>query len=509
MNFRLNTALIASLALVLAACSDDEFTGEPQVRPQLPTMPIDGIALAQGDGATQAINLGTLVADNTPVKLADITEVKDFPSSEYNLVFKMEVAKDASFANAKEVETEVVDNAVYVPSAQLQDIVTEVITKDPRNVVDLYARLAPYAENDAASVRLGADDQWFSYVYKIKPAQPYTIDDSYYIVGNFNNWTASDEYKFTHSATNVYDDPLFAYVLEVDEALGNAGVEWKLLPGAYYGKADAADHFLGIEPSEKNPAEGTLVAAPGANSTLAGTFSGEGRRLISVNMHDLTSMVVYAFDRLWAPGAGSSTSNFDKVQQLFTTDFINFKGMAVLRGNWWLTGQASIKGVNFVEKAETTPKEDEKTGTISGEIESSSANTPKMKVPTTRALYYVTANLSLYTYAITPITTINLVGAFNGWTADHTDDAATTALTPSSDCLTWTITDFTLTEASELKLNANNGWDINFGRKDSNDFAWLDGGSGNYNLEPGTYDITINFATLSADNQYTLTIVKK
>ena len=507
MNFRLNTALVAGLAIFMAACSDDEFTGEPQVRPQLPTMPIDGVALAQGDGATQAINLGTLVDDNTPVKVADITELKDFPSSEYDLMFKMEVAKDATFAGAKELETEIVDNAVYVPAAELQNAVTEIVTKDPRNVVDLYARFAPYAVNEASTVRLGADDAWFSFIYKIKPDQPYTIDDTYYIVGNFNNWTASDSYKFTHSDNNVYDDPLFAYILEVDETLGTVGVEWKLLPGAYYNAADAADHFLGIEPDAENPAKGTLVAAPGANSTLAGTFSGEGRRMISVNMHDLTSMVTYAFDRVWVPGAGSSTSNFNKVQQLFTSDFINFKGMAALRGNWWLTGQASIKGVNFVEAADTTPEEDGLN--ISGKLESSSANTPKMKVPSEKALYYVTANLSLFTYKITRIETINLVGEFNGWNANHKEDQATTALTPSSDFLTWTITGFKLENKSPLKLNANNGWDINLGFHGSNEYAWLDGSSGNYDLEPGTYDITISFASLSDDNQYSLSIVKK
>lgn len=507
MNFRLNTALVAGFALIMAACSDDEFTGEPQVRPQLPTMPIDGVALAQGDGATQAINLGTLVGENTPVKVADITELKDFPSSEYDLMFKMEVAKDASFAGAKELETEVKDNAVYVPAAELQNAVTEVVTKDPRNVVDLYARFAPYAVNDAATVRLGADDQWFKFTYKIKPDQPYTIDDTYYIVGNFNNWTASDQYKFTHSDNNVYDDPLFAFVLNVDEELGNAGVDWKVLPGAYLNDANAADHFLGIEPDTENPAKGTVVAAPGADATLAGTISGEGRRMISINMHDLTSMVTYAFDRIWVPGGGSSTSNFTKVPQLFTTDYINYKGMAALRGNFWFTGQAALKGVNFVEDAETEQVTDGLV--ISGKLVSSSTQTPKIKVPTTKALYYVTANLSLYTYAVTKIETINLVGEFNGWTADHKDDMDKTALTPSSDFLTWTIKDFVLENGGPLKLNANNGWDINFGEHGSNDYAWLDGGSGNYNLEAGTYDITINFATLSADNQYSLSIVKK
>ena len=46
MKLRFNIALFAALALGLAACSDDEYTGVPQVTPQEPTMPADAKRLA-------------------------------------------------------------------------------------------------------------------------------------------------------------------------------------------------------------------------------------------------------------------------------------------------------------------------------------------------------------------------------------------------------------------------------------------------------------------------------
>lgn len=501
MNFRLNTALIAGLALFMAACSDDEFTGEPQVRPQLPTMPVDGVALAQGDGAATAVNLGTLVADGGQVKVADITELKDFPSSEYNLVLELQLAKDgdAAFAGAKTLSTEIIDNGVYVPAQELQDAVTELSTKDPRHEVKLLGRFAAFAKNDASNVRLGGEDAWLGpFTYRLMPAQPYTIDDAYYLVGNFNNWTASEQYKLAHSDVNVYDDPLFSYVLEVDEAMGATGVIWKVLPGAYINSENPADHFLGIEVSETNPADGAIVAGPGSDATLAGAINGEGRRMITLNMEKLTSLVTYAFDRLWAPGAGTSTSDFNKVQQLYTTDYMTYNGMAALRGNWWLTGQPSQKGVNFVQAAETEPVTE---GLVTkGHIESSSTASPKMQIDKTKALYWISANLVQYTYDATKIETLGLVGGFNGW-----NEKENIELTPDKSCMVWTINDLVIEENTELKFNANKAWDISFGPGATGATRTND----NFSIEAGTYDITIDFAHLDENNCYAVTFTKK
>lgn len=71
-------------------------------------------------------------------------------------------------------------------------------------------------------------------------------------------------------------------------------------------------------------------------------------------------------------------------------------------------------------------------------------------------LYWCTANITALTYTTTPITSIGIIGdaTANGWNGD-------TAMTPSADFLTWTVT--TTLGEGELKFRANNDWAINLG----------------------------------------------
>ncbi len=82
--------------------------------------------------------------------------------------------------------------------------------------------------------------------------------------------------------------------------------------------------------------------------------------------------------------------------------------------------------------------------------------------------YMVNANLANMTYSLTPITTIGVIGGFNGWASDYVKlqyNTATGAWEGNCD----------IPAGTEFKFRANDGWDINWGG-DINNLSF-DGGN--------------------------------
>lgn len=95
---------------------------------------------------------------------------------------------------------------------------------------------------------------------------------------------------------------------------------------------------------------------------------------------------------------------------------------------------------------------------------------------------------------MTPITTWGMIGDFNSW-------GSSVAMTPSADFLTWT-GEITVADGQGWKFRANDSWDVcDLGGSLSN----LVFKGGNIVTGAGTYEVTLNLATLP----YTATLVKK
>ncbi|MDE6670403.1 MAG: hypothetical protein K2K26_12075 [Muribaculaceae bacterium] len=182
---------------------------------------------------------------------------------------------------------------------------------------------------------------------------------------------------------------------------------------------------------------------------------------------------------LFTPGEANG-NNVAASQPLAGWDQTNFQGYAHLNGTFKLVNSLT-SGKSYGMGAEE------------GTLQENGANIP---VPGDNGLYWVEVNLDEMTYKLTQISTIGMVGGFNGWSV-----ADAVALTPSSDFLTWTVTVKDMA-AGEWKFCANNDWAISLGTSLGN----LTQGGNNLQLaQDGTYEVVLHLN----DVPYTATMTKK
>lgn len=449
---KLNILLSAALVLGLAACDDKSDLGIPQTNPQLGLMTADGVTLAYGDDvAGNAISLGDFKDKN--INVIKLVEAVDLPE-DATISYVMEVATNENFTDAQKLT--VTDGAVA--ANDWEDAYLNIVGKSPLPVTN-WIRFAGYVHDGNSIARLGGPD--FYYLAKSLSVTPYDLQLP--VEASYNLVLGGQTYKMDHSSKHQYDDPVFSYIVDVTAEQANNGLEWAITTdnGQEYGVAETG------EPTDLS---GSLVAnGPKGIITLAGTVK------VEVNMLDLTYTISSAFPYMYTPGPANGWS-FNDNMLLSTTDYINYGGFVYVDGEFKLTGQANWDPLNWG-------------GDDNGNMVRGGDN---IKVDPS-GLYYVTANINELKYTLTHITTIGMIGGFNGWGGD-------VAMTPENDGKVWKGT-LTLEEKSEWKFRCNNGWDVNLGGSADN----LVNGGDNLVSEAGTYEVTLNLATLP----YTCTIVKK
>ncbi len=499
-------AFISGLALTfcLTACDDFELPNPPaQENPEPAIFDAAGLTLSQGSGtgADNAIDLTSLSEEGGNVVLAKITELKDFPS-DFDLTFKVDISATPGFEKVKTVDGEVSGDDVIVTPGVMQGAIRDVITKKP-DQLELYARFAAYAVKGTSTMRLGGEDVYYAdYKYDVVPMQPYTIEEAYYLVGSFCGWDLSQAIKFNRSSDlNVYDDPTFSVKIDVDAAYAAGGFEWKVVPQSTVTSGDFANGAYGASYNEGSTTAGFLVEAPTANDENAGSIAIEGPYLITIDLEAKSFVVSYAMDFLYCPGTASSFG-FRKAQMLSTSDYISYSGAAHLKKQWFLTAQASTKGLTFYQDTEIADVDN--TGIIysGGLMVPGEEDKPVQMVVEQDGLYWVEANVVALTYKASLMSSLSLVGDFNNWGSvpDNPDAVSDIDLTPSKDFLTWTATDVEFTDGS-FKVRANHAWDLDFGGAADN----VTFKGANIPVEAGKYDVSLSFVQIP----YVLTLTRK
>lgn len=504
-------ALICGVALSLGFWScDDELPNPPaQAYPQVPVFTGADLALSQANyGTPNALNLNEYAAAGEMVPVLDITKLENFPD-QYDLSIPMEVGSDEAFTKTATVETTITDNVVYVTAGQLTDAIRQLITKSPEELT-INARFPAYAVNgsgvDAATMRLGGEDvYYYTGQYAVLPYQTYTVENAYYLVGNFCNWDVKKGLLMSRAVTegDVYDNPTFTVKFDVTAEQAAAGYEYKVVPASAV-TAGTWDGAFGFQPTTSIDDDGNTVEEMNGNmldspeeKTQAGVIRTEGPYLLTINVEAMTYELNFAIDYLYVPGNGSSTYDFNKVPRLTTGDYINYQGAATLFRQFWFTAQPSIDGINYKQAEGTEPTVSGLT--TSGQLEITDATTGTRMTMATKGLYWMNVNLVSLRYSAVHLETVSLVGNFNGW-----KEKEAVKLSPSSDFMTWT---GTVDLDGEFKVNTNSSWDIDFGSTENaiGTPNKLDFKGGNINVAAGTYDVTVSFATLP----YTITLVKK
>lgn len=491
--------IIFGLAMGMAVASCSQFdlpnpTG--QENPQLPGFASDGLAIEQ---AAQTLDLPAARDAGTPVVLAHITKLTDFPADEYTLAFEMDIATTPDFADAATVPVDVNDKDIDIEAGALNSAISTNFTKDPADVT-LYARFAAYAtRGENTKIRLGGSDSYFygtDYQYLvIRFAPEHAIEDEYYLVGSFCGWDITKAVAMERDdEKSVYDNPVFTLDVDVTaDDVADGGYQWKIISGTTYHAAqwsDAAGSQYG--PAAADELVGTLVATSGAAAEGAGVITTASPYKVTVNMEDLT----YSFKAalLYTPG---DSNGWDQAtsQTLTTSDSKNYSGYAHLKGSFKLSAQPGWDGINYGIADEAVVKKDDKGNIISitGHLDTA-VDAKNLSVPAD-GLYYLEVNVVELTYTIIPVRTYGVIGDATpaGW-------GASTPLTPSADFLVWSATMELGTGV--LKFRANDEWAINLGGEPDNLTA---GGADMPSPGAGTYSVTLDLSK----HPYTATFAKK
>lgn len=494
-----------ALCLGFVGCNDIDLPNPPgQSNPDEAAFESTDLVVSQ---AATSINLVTLNAEQKQAPVAKIDKLDNFPAS-YGLEFELEVAKNADFYPVVTIPAEIEGDLVTVSPDDLNGAIRATITKDPSEV-NVMTRLAAYAVNGNSRIRLGGSENavYAQYDYQVTPFVPSrVIEDVYYLVGSFCNWDVKQGIAFTHVGQgSVYDTPDFSVKIDIDAAQASGdGYLWKVVPASAVA-AGTWDGAMGVIPSADSELNGLLVESPEAK-TNAGVLSTPSPYLISINVEALTYSVTFAFENLWVPSIGTSTTNFTKVLTLNTNDFITYSGASRLNKQWWITTEPSAKSGHQLYQSVTEPAVIDglvqKGGLVIFDANSEDENISGAKRMTISAdgLYWIEANLVKMTYKTTHLESVSLVGAFNGWNA-----AEAVKLTPSADFMTWT---GTVALDGMFKINTNGAWDVDFGGPTEGPIGsnvQLVYKGANMVVEAGTYDVTVKFNSYP----YTLDIVKK
>lgn len=492
-----------TLALALASCDNFDLPNPPgQTNVDQAAFANTDLALTQ---AAEAFNLKDANKENVDVKIADISKLENFPAG-YDLVVDMEIGSDDSFSKVATVTTTIVDNAVMVNPDAFNGGIQNAMTKEP-GVYDVPVRLIAYAVKDNTRIRIGGENaNYGQYLVKVTTLDPSkVIEDLYYLVTSSDQmvWKLSDAVAMANTAgSNVspYDNPQFSVKIDVTEKQATEGLYYTFIPASSY-DAKNLQNQLGVN------ANGKLIGYvkdTEKNTSNAGKLGPEyaGSILFTIDMEAESCKVNFAFDQLWA------FTSVATAMPLYTSDYITYKGAAVITTIMRLGQEPNLQGILY-EEVEGS-REETGEGIFNGKLELKKGSGIKSNLKG-KQLYWIDINLPAMTYSVEALQTLGIVSAENelepgdgGWKAE-----AAFALTPDNNRTKWTAKGVKI--GSAFKVVANNSWDFAFGGAGAGSTG-VNGetvlpitkvnGDPNVECTAGTYDVTVDFSVYP----YTVTL---
>lgn len=294
--------------------------------------------------------------------------------------------------------------------------------------------------------------------------EPVNISENYYLIGGPGEWNDSKAQKFSHSDLSVADDPVFTYTFE------STGSEMWFAFGD-----DEAIEAVGENVWNK------LFGTTGDSKDLSGTFDyrynldGDHSFCVdgsakfyrfTVNMAKFTYEIkpINFAEYIWQAGNGNGWGS--PASPLYGPAFDGkYTGYMYLDGEF-----------KFRSGEDNWDAPDWGTGGSEGTLAEQAGN-----LSAATGYYKVDVDLAAMTYALTPITTIGVIGPGQpgGWESD-------TDMTFNKETGAWEVT--IALAADQIKFRANDGWDINWGGSFDN----LVQNGDNLNIaEAGTYFIQL------------------
>lgn len=301
----------------------------------------------------------------------------------------------------------------------------------------------------AKKIRITLD--MMEYSYKIEPVN---IADAYYLIGGPGEWSATSAMtmQFSHSAKDVFEDPVFTYTFEGN---GGTGDMWFA-----FGDKDAID-AIGNDNDWSN-----LFGTKGESTDLSGSFDrrynldgdhsfcvdGTAKYYrVSINMAEQTYTITpLSFDPyVYFIGATDGWANAEQKLALTDESGIYTGYLYCADPNGW--------GNEF--KFQKVPGDWDSqlnSGTFIGGISGDFADGgDNIKANAGEGVYFVTLDLANLTLNAVKVEKMGIIGDFNGWGGDVE--------------MTWNATDYCFeatnagATANGWKFRINADWGINLG----------------------------------------------
>ncbi len=475
-----------ALTLIFTSCEEEWVEVLPQVNEQEELFTAEDFTAKNVLAGTITLT-EAIATESFPV--AEFVSVSNLPEGA-TVEFAMEMAKNADFSDAVKVPVTNAANAASATVADLQAAYLAVQGRNPEARV-VNVRYAAYVVNGTEKVRVNGIDKYFGEAQvTVTPYDPgFRVENKYYLVyGNDPDALSLDsKAEFLHSDKDVYDDTKFSVIVDIP---AGGTFYWVVVPESLY-NAGSLEGAMGAEEGMEYETVGMLFPNTSADySVVAGAMDGAGKYQFAIDMYSQiddeeypTYEITPAFDYLYTPGASNGWSHTSS-NMLSTTDYVTYTGYAYLSGEFKFSNAPDWSHINYGNSGtEGSLTTDGGAGNLN------SGNT---------GVYWCTVNIPKLTYSITEITTIGMIGGFNGWGSSLPMTAAITGPTDIK-----YVGEVTLKAGEEFKFRANDGWDINLG---GDSFDELTQGGSNLKVsEDGTYDVVLDLSTLP----YKATVTKK
>ncbi len=418
-----------TLLMSMVSCTED-FTdwANPQTNPQED-------AVAFGDGSVAPVDLidfAKITDDQTEIKVCNIT-APSASNEAYNPEYKLNLG-DKSY--------EITESGI-MKVADLKDYIVSTYGKAPVER-DIDATVSMWENNGTTAIKLKSG----VFQVKAKLTAP-AIANAYYIVGGTLDWAKSaksKEQKFTHSETNVYDDPVFTITIPA---------------------AEGADTWFAIGSDEACDA----ITDNNDYSKLLGTKMGNGKNGINTtevmdartNLDDDGSFCVPA-----SYGAKFIKVTINMMDGTYNIQPMSFGAYFYEIGNdsGWKTSNAlygpacdgKYQGFYYLNgEFKFKPNADNWDGDYEYDGEGKIADNGGSNIPDPGAGFYqIDVDLAAGTYALTKVNSITVVGNHNGW--NEKDAACHMTYNAGAGC--W---ELTTALKDGFKFAMNDAWDISWG----------------------------------------------
>lgn len=441
-------SLAAMASLALASCAGDyDDWANPQANEQEASAAKYGVTFANGSEAE-----GSMADEDGIINLVTVNST-DANVSGFTLQdFKV---------NGVAVNGTIVGNSVQVSASELEKLVCEQnksrasVARDLKVETQVSINLA---SGDAVSITTKGETTG-----KFTPtATPQLDEKGYYMLGqvNGNEWDAKSPVWMNKISDGVYQ-------LKVTTT---ADKNWfKFYAGSNFVSEDWDSINKGALGCKENGSEDTfgyiLYDGDSWGKLQTPVIAGAGTWIVTLDMNNLTYTVGKPVLYMAGDANGWATNDY-----LAGEDGVHFTGFMYLNQNGFkFCTQPEWKGTNYGANFDTAP------------------DAANITMTEAAGYYKVDVDLDSKSYALTPITTIGIIGSAspNGWDSD-VDMTYVPYNAETKELGYWEIKDVTLT-SGEIKFRANDDWAINWG----GDTNALTQGGDNISVDAGTYDIKL------------------